>query len=80
MMADINQAVTAIEAFLRTYEGVLDLQVRPSGDDTDVIKIWIDLGTKTMDTRAWGRTCEAAIRKAIPTSAPFRLQIQAEAG
>jgi hypothetical protein len=75
---DINGVVTAIEAFLRTYEGVLDTQVRPSGDDTDVIKIWVDLGAAPADPKAWSATCEAAIRKAIPDSTRYRLQVRAE--
>jgi hypothetical protein len=75
---DINGVVTAIEQFLRAYEGVVDTQVRPSGDDTDVIKIWVDLGDRPADMEWWGTTCEAAIRAAIPESAPFRLQVRAE--
>lgn len=39
----INEAATAIEAFLATYDGgagkPVAVQVRPSGDDVDVIKI-----------------------------------------
>lgn len=70
--------VTAIEQFLRAYEGVADTQVRPSGDDTDVIKIWVDLGDPAANTQAWAATCEAAIRAAVPESAPFRLQVRAE--
>ena len=44
----INEAVAAIEAFLRDYDGggvrPVSFQVRPSGDDVDVIKIYADLG------------------------------------
>ena len=44
----INETVLAIEQFLLSYDGgpgkPVAVQVRPSGDDVDVIKIWIDLG------------------------------------
>jgi hypothetical protein len=78
----INEAVTAIETFLRTYEGggakVIATQVRPSGDDVDVIKIWCDLGDTTVDRAAWKRTAEAAVAKALPEATMFRLMIFAE--
>jgi hypothetical protein len=78
----INEAVTAIEDVLRTYDGggkkPTSVQVRPSGDDLDVIKIWIDLGDSGADTDAWTTACEAAIRKAVPGAAAFKLQIRAE--
>ena len=75
---DINAAVTAIEEFLRTYAGVVASQVRPSGDDVDVIKVWVDLGDVATDRRAWATACESAIRKAVPGAGEFRLQIYAE--
>jgi hypothetical protein len=75
---DINEVVTSIEEMLRTHDGVVACQVRPSGDDVDVIKIWVDLGYATVDRRAWAASCEAAIRAAIPASQPFRLMIYAE--
>ncbi|MEO8706490.1 MAG: hypothetical protein ABI867_41075 [Kofleriaceae bacterium] len=76
---DINGAVTAIEAFLKTYGGVIETQVRPSGDDTDVIKIWVDLGDAPAgDPVTWAADCERAIRQAIPDAAGFRLQVRAE--
>jgi hypothetical protein len=83
---DINAAVSAIETWLADYVGpdgrkALALQVRPSGDDVDVIKIWVDLG----DTHgggdaadAWESACEKAIRSAIPAAGVFRLQVRAE--
>ena len=78
----INEAVTAIEAFLRTYEGggakVIATQVRPSGDDVDVIKIWCDLGSANVDPDAWEKAAEAAIVKAIPDAKAYRLQVRAE--
>jgi hypothetical protein len=74
-VSDINATAIAIEQFLRDYEGVAELQVRPSGDDVDAIKIWIDhAGTPSFDAAA----CERAIRAAVPDAAPYRLQIHAE--
>lgn len=79
---NINDVVTAIEDFLRTYAGNgtrhVGSQVRPSGDDVDVIKIWIDLGGAHTDPRAWATACEAAIRKAVPSSQGFRIEVRAE--
>ena len=82
-MDDINATVTAIEKMLADYVGPngkkpVALQVRPSGDDVDVIKIWVDLGDGAGDTSAWEAACEQAIRKAVPTAAAFRLQVRAE--
>ena len=78
----INEAVTAIEELLDTYSGggakPLAIQIRPSGDDVDVIKIWVDLGVARVDLAAWEKACEAAIREAIPGAAAFRLQLRAE--
>jgi hypothetical protein len=80
---DINATVTAIEEMLAGYVGIggkkpVALQVRPSGDDVDVIKIWVDLGDDAGDTSAWEAACEQAIRKAVPASSQFRLQVRAE--
>jgi len=74
----INEAVSAIDQWLRTYEGVASASVHASGDDTDVIKIRVDLGSAAVDPRAWATRCEAAIREVIPETAPFRLQVRAE--
>jgi hypothetical protein len=80
---DINATVTAIEKMLADYVGPggkkpVALQVRPSGDDVDVIKIWVDLGDSAGDTSAWEAAAEQAIRKAVPGAAQFRLQVRAE--
>jgi hypothetical protein len=79
----INEAVAAIEKFLLTYDGgsgkPIAVQVRPSGDDVDVIKIWVDLGNaKKIDTDAWERACAAAIREALPDTQAYKLQVRAE--
>lgn len=81
----INEAALAIETFLRTYDGgpgkPAEVQVRPSGDDVDVIKIWIDLGPakRGVDPEAYERACRAAIREALPETTAFRLEVRAEA-
>jgi hypothetical protein len=81
--ADINQTAKDIEAFVRSYiaAGVApkDVQVRPSGDDVDVIKVWIDLGTAKVDAQAWARECEAAIHQAVPGAAAFKVAVRVEA-
>lgn len=81
----INEAAAAIEKFLLTYDGgtgkPVAVQVRPSGDDVDVIKVWVDLGTarRGLDVDAWERACAASIREALPDSQAFRLEVRAEA-
>jgi hypothetical protein len=78
----IHDAVAAIEALLHTYDGggakPVKFQVRPSGDDVDVIKIAVEIGDAKVDQRTWVATCEAAIRKRVPEAAGFRLQFHAE--
>ncbi|HUS29261.1 MAG TPA: hypothetical protein VMZ53_12155 [Kofleriaceae bacterium] len=80
----INEACLAIEKFLLTYDGgsgkPVSVQVRPSGDDVDVIKVWVDLGTgrRGMDTAAWERAAAASIREALPDTQAYRLQVRAE--
>jgi hypothetical protein len=77
--------VAAIERFLLTYDGGIGkptaVRVRPSGDDIDEIKVWIDLGPKKrgLDPDAYERACAAAIREALPQVAPFKLDVRAEA-
>ena len=81
----INDAAAAIEKFLLTYDGgsgkPVAVQVRPSGDDIDEIKVWIDLGPakRGVDPDAYERAAAAAIREAVPESAPFKLYVRAEA-
>ena len=81
-MSAINDAVIAIEGYvgklaLRGAKPV-DLQVRASGDDVDVIKVWVDLGPSSVDPVDWATACEAAIKQAIPGAAAFRVQVRAE--
>ena len=81
---DINQASAAVEAFVKTFESAgakpVEIQVRPSGDDVDVIKVWVDLGTSKADTGEWAKACEAAIKKSVPDTAGFVLAVRVEAG
>ncbi len=81
---DIIGAVEAIEAFLKTFESSgaqpTEVRVRPSGDDVDVIKVWVDLGNSKVDTHAWGKACEAAIKSSVPAAAAFTIAVRAEAG
>ena len=78
----INEAVVAIEAFLRSYDGggarPVTVQVRPSGDDLDVIKIYADLGAAAVDPLTWREACAEAIAAAMPDTAEFRLDLHAE--
>ena len=74
----INEAVTAIEKLLLSKAGVVSAQVRPSGDDVDVIKIWVDLGASKVDTDAWAKSLDTEIRKHAPDTLPYRLEIRAE--
>jgi hypothetical protein len=86
-MTDINAVAREVERFVSSYKGPgglapAELQVRPSGDDPDVIKVWVDLGATAVgvDRDAWGDACEAAIRAAIPGTAGFRVEVRVEAG
>jgi hypothetical protein len=73
---EINAAVLAIEKFLETYSGVSASQVRPSGDDLDVIKVWLEV--QAADPKDFGAKAETAIRAAVPGAAGFRIQVRAE--
>lgn len=81
---DINRAVAAIDAFVKTFESSgakpVEVRVRPSGDDVNVIKVWVDLGTSKVDTGAWAKALEAAIKKSVTDASGFELAVRAEAG
>ena len=84
MTADINATATAIEAFAQHYiaAGVApkEVQVRPSGDDVNVIKIWIDLGPNAkVDVQAWAEDLKVAIVQNLPDAAAFELLVRVEA-
>ncbi len=78
----INEAADAIDTFLRSYDGgsgtPVDVRVHPSGDDLDVIKVWVDLGAKKLNLDAWEKAAAAAIREALPQTQAFRLEVRAE--
>jgi hypothetical protein len=81
---DINRAVAAVETFVKAFTSsgatATEIQVRPSGDDVDVIKIWADLGASKVDTAAWAKALEAALKTSVPEAKGFTLAIRAEAG
>lgn len=81
---DINGAVSAIEAYVKQFESAgakpVEVQVRPSGDDIDVIKIWVDLGSAKVDTHAYAEALEAAVKKNVKEAAGFKFHTRAEAG
>ena len=80
-MSDINKTTGVVEEFVRTFEAngakAVDVTARPSGDDIDVIKVWVDLGPASVDAHDWSSACEEAIRKS-DLAAGFRVQVRAE--
>jgi hypothetical protein len=76
----INEAVTAIEKAVKSMTEIVASQVRPSGDDVDVIKVWVDLGSAKIETVAWKKTFEDALRALVPGAAPYRIEVHAETG
>jgi hypothetical protein len=82
MATTINEVARAIETYLRTYETrnakPVDVQVRASGDDVDVIKVWVDLGPASVEADDWGTTAEAAIAKDVAGASAFRIQVRVE--
>ncbi len=79
---DINLVAAAIDSFVRAFqhEGASprEVQVRPSGDDVDVIKVWVDLGATTVDHDAWAAACEAAIGAGVPAAPDYHVVVRAE--
>jgi len=74
-MTKINEAIAAIEKLLESMSVIKSAQVRPSGDDVDVIKVWVDLGSSKLDPDAWAKNLEVELAK---HAAPFRVQVRAE--
>lgn len=79
---DINQAAQKVEEFLASYAGhggkkAKEIRVRPSGDDQNEIKVWVDLGggvdDKTCD--AWAAQCKT---DAAAAAGSFTLEVRAE--
>lgn len=81
---DINRAVAAVETFAKTFTSsgatATEVQVRPSGDDVDVIKVWADLGSAKVDAAAWAKALEAAVKAGVPEATGFALAVRAETG
>lgn len=79
---DINLVSAAIDSFVRAYQAddvtPKEVQVRPSGDDVDVIKVWVDLGGAKVDHEAWRSELEAAINKNVPGASDYRVVVRAE--
>jgi hypothetical protein len=84
---DINAATEAVERFLRTYAGragrqAAEVQVHPSGDEMNAIKIWVNLGAGADqdDLAGWCADAEAALRKALGDQiAGYTLELRADA-
>jgi hypothetical protein len=79
---DINLVAAAIDSFVRAYQAdgatPREVQVRPSGDDVDVIKVWVDVGDAKIDHEAWSTACEAAINNNVPGAKDYRVVVRAE--
>lgn len=78
---DINQATAAVEALVNGFEsegrGAKEVRVRPSGDDADHIKVWVDLGPGVDDAAcdAWAAACKTAATAAV---SGFAFEVRAE--
>lgn len=79
---DINQAAQKVEEFLATYAGhggkkAKEIRVRPSGDDQNEIKVWVDLGGNVSDDdcEAWAAQCQ---KDAAKLAGSFQLHVRAE--
>lgn len=78
---DINDAVSTIETFFESFDGVSfeEVRVRPSGDDMNAIKIWFDFGEDPGDLQALKTKAIAALKDAHPeVTEAFELQVRAE--
>ncbi|MFN0251057.1 MAG: hypothetical protein ACKV2T_29550 [Kofleriaceae bacterium] len=79
---DINLVAAAVESFVHAFqfagEKPREVQVRPSGDDVDVIKVWVDLGPTKTDLDAWAAACEADVVKNVPGATRYRVVVRAE--
>jgi hypothetical protein len=79
---DINQAVAAVEGFVTGFVDAaghqpVEVRTRPSGDDADHIKVWVDLGAGVNDAAcdAWAAACKAAANQ---LAGRFTLEVRAE--
>jgi hypothetical protein len=82
---DINAAAEQVDTFLQSYVGkggrrAVERRVLPSGDQPNLIKVWVNLGPGSEEgLEEWCVECEAAIRKAIPGTGPFQMKVRADA-
>ena len=78
---DINLVSAAIDSFVHAFQhggaSPREVQVRPSGDDVDVIKVWVDLGPTKVDLEEWARACEAGVVKGVPGATGSRVVVRA---
>ena len=79
---DINQAAQKVETFLASYAGhggtkAKEIRVRPSGDDPNEIKVWVDLGggVSSDACEAWAAQCQ---KDAAASAGTFQLHVRAE--
>lgn len=72
----INEACAEIEKVLAAMAVIQSFQVRPSGDDVDTVKVWVDLGETKIDTDAWARKLEADLKPLWAGT----IEVRAEAG
>ena len=79
---DINQAADAVERFVTGFtdaskRAAREIKVRPSGDDADHVKVWVDLGAGVDDAAcdAWAAACKAALARAAHG---FQVEVRAE--
>lgn len=79
---DINLVAAAIDSFVRAFQFAgatpREVQVRPSGDDVDVIKVWVDLGDTKADLPTWASKCEDEVNKSVPGAKDYRVVVRAE--
>jgi hypothetical protein len=84
---DINQAVSTVEAFVESYAKSTagwkptEVEIRPSGDEQNTIKIWINFGAsvKAEDLTVLKQQFLDALEAAHPEVRSFSLTLRAEA-
>lgn len=79
---DINQAVVEVEGLVTAFadaagQRALEVRVRPSGDDAQVIKVWVDLGPGVDEAAcaSWAAACKQAIGAAAGS---YALEVRVE--
>jgi hypothetical protein len=79
---DINEAAVAVEGLVNGFadkagKKAREVRVRPSGDDAQAIKVWVDLGPGVSETACatWATELKASIGKA---AAGYTLEVRVE--